>query len=64
MKRIEIEGYEWDSDGSKDYHARERDICIAKALNNIMDYLENDLQKMVEKEIQNRFELLDIREKE
>ena len=69
MKRIDTEGYIWDSDiMAKDYSAQQRDIYIAKSLNDIMNYLENDikdmLKEMVEKEINNRFELLDIREKE
>ncbi len=42
----------------------ERTIEIAESINSIIDYLENDLdkklKKIIEKEIENRFEILDL----
>ncbi len=60
MERIKIEGKISVECSSE--HRQNR--LIAEGINEIMDYLENDLKKeikeMVVKEINNRFEILDL----
>lgn len=71
MKKINLKGVEWEPD---DTHCKnsllnrmfhiERDVQIAESINSIIDFLENDLDKklkdIIEKEIESRFDILDL----
>jgi hypothetical protein len=65
MNKIDMDGINWDGTRLPGHRASEgRDKEIAECLNGIVDYLENDFKKeireMAEKEINNRFEILDL----
>ena len=65
MKKIDMKGKHWGSDArSQSYAKLLRDKDIAKCLNSIIDYLENDfkeeIESIIEKKIENRFEILDL----
>jgi hypothetical protein len=61
MKRIDFDDGKYRIAEIKALH---QNRMIAEGINEIMDYLENDLKKeikeMVVKEINNRFEILDL----
>ena len=64
MNKIDMNDPCWDCYKSSDWASGSRDRDIAKCLNGIVDYLENDLKKeikeMAVREINNRFEMLDL----